>query len=535
MGPRILLSMKLSQVAWCLVALCLAAPAHAAPMSLLGVDASVQATPSTSAAETTAAPSDPLTTEEAALVAERLLPPGYGALKALARTQGEAAAAAVYCRGLTGPFSPGYGEPKALLDGARGVHESPELVRMYGTLRRGDIVVIAYNNPDDYIAKVTGGPFTHAMICTEDGPPVGFIEAVGITGKQGEASANRVRRVMFHPGKNLTVRVLRPTEGMDATAAAEAVDRATAFAASQLGKPYNYSFTDTSKGASTPAFYCSELCYLAYVSLEGAHLTIELNKSPERDQLLEAVDALINALHPRDKRDLMGRFLMFMNRRPRPDAEQLVAFLVDSVMTDCQLTDGVAPTGPDRAKLIAVLDTVIKGRAFDRFVAAQKAHRDAAARGDFGTPVLGAVRRGLSEASIAGAWTEDMAGLTRKSGIEPGPAAAMTEVLVRAVLPHADVIAEYLFGPKDVRTRSASDVLDALDRVKRDLGHVPLLNRLTAWVPARAPLRIKTDFVSPSDLAWAHLPHTDYNVLPGHSIEPPPDSTARLVPSTKVN
>ena len=536
---RITSSLWLLHIFAFVLALATAAGAQPMTVSLLGVAAdqptttAVVATPS--AAPDPASQADPLTPEERTLQNERLLPANYGQLKFLARTRSEAAAGELYRTGLKGPFSPGYGEPKSLLDGARNVHQSPDFVKMYASFRRGDIAVVDYNNPNDYISKVTGGPFTHALICTEDGPPAGFIEAVGVTGSQSEPSANRVRRVLFHPGKNLSVRVLRPTEGMPAAAAATAIDRAVAFAQDQLGKPYNYSFTDTSKSHPTDAFYCSELCFLAYASPQGADLAFNLNKSPERDQVLLAVDALTTALQPRSKIDMMGSILKFMNSKPKPNSEQLVAFLVERVMTDCDLTKGVVPTGDDRAKLTAALDSVIQGHAFDRFQAAQDAMRKQEEKGDFRFPVLGFIRRDIAKAKVYKAWSEDLVGLVRSSGLEPGPTAEMTEVLVRALLPYSQVICGYLFGPKDGRTEGAGHLLDALDRVKRATGHLPLLGHSMDWLPARAALKIKSDFVSPTDLAWADVAHTDYNVRPDHPITPPSDPTAGPVSSTQVN
>lgn len=45
--------------------------------------------------------------------------------------------------------------------------------------------------------------------------------------------------------------------------------------------------------------------------------------------------------------------------------------------------------------------------------------------------------------------------------------------------------------------------------------------RAMANPPPRALLTVDEDFVSPSELAWAAMPHVDFNVQPGRPLDPP--------------
>ena len=101
-----------------------------------------------------------------------------------------------------------------MLKAARYAHGHREYARLLTTLRRGDLLLVSRNNPRHFIAMLTGGPYTHAMICTDPAPPGRFLEALGVTADPDDHEADRVRRGMgARLGDDMvTVRRLRPTD-----------------------------------------------------------------------------------------------------------------------------------------------------------------------------------------------------------------------------------------------------------------------------------------------------------------------------------
>lgn len=465
-----------------------------------------------------------LTAEEQQLRAAGLLPASYAELKAVLEAEGREAAREHARKGVQGPFSPGWGDPVVMLQGARRIQSHPELLRMFQDLKQGDLLIESWNSKN-LISDLTEGPFIHTAICTADGPPPEFIEAMGITGSSSDEGASVVRRTSLyeHSYDALTVRVLRPTEGMEPAARDEAIERATAYAARQLGKPYDYSFTDVNEGTGlTNAFYCSELTYLAYASPEGAHLNVPLSKSPERDELLVALGSMIDALEPRDRPELMDRAMKLVNRNPRPEAPELVGFVVDEVLAKCRTTEQLASTPKGRKQLKQAINLILEGKAFPRLEAATRAYREAEEAGDFKTPWLGGLKRQAARTALWAGGVRDAASLVGISGLDVWAAIRTTQQLVGAVLPHAETFTSYLWGPKSAPTQAAGQVLDAMTYLHDHAPNLPLLGDLgLGSLPRRAKPTIKTDFVSPSDLGWAPIWHRDYNVKADHPIEAP--------------
>ncbi|MNX92305.1 hypothetical protein D3C86_1244410 [compost metagenome] len=120
----------------------------------------------------------------------------------------------------------------------------------------------------------------------------------------------------------------------------------------------------------------------------------------------------------------------------------------------------------------------------------------------------------------------DAAELVSNSGVNYLEAAKMTKDLLVAILPHSETFAAYLYGPKDSRTAAVGSLLDRIDWVKQELGDVPLIGDWVDDLPARSRPAIKSDFVSPTDLAYAPFTHYDYNVKPGHPLDPPVDKAS---------
>lgn len=477
-----------------------------------------------------AAPEAPLKTaglsdEEIGHLKEGLLPRNYADLKACMIDKGRDAAKELARKGIQGPFSTDYGDPVAMLECARRLHDNPELMRLAKSIKKGDILVETWNNDDNLIASLTKGPFIHTVICVSDSMPPEFIEAMGITGSSNEPDGNQVRRACLanHAYNSLSTRILRPTEGMDPVAASKAIERAVRYAESQLGKPYDYSFTDRNEGTGlTDAYYCSELTYIAYASPHGANVNLPLQKSPERDSLLVAIGAMVSALEPKNQAELMDRTVKLLNRNPKPGSEELVKFLVDEVMTSCRTTEKITKSPKDRQQLQKAIMLLLQGKAFPNFDQAVQAYKAAEANHDFDEPLIGFQKKQAAKASIAAAFSADTARLFGTSGLNYYQAVKTSKTLVTALLPYSETFAGYLFGPKDYRTQSVGKLLDTLDWIKAHAPKLPIVGDLgLSHLPARAKPQIKTDFVSPSDLAWADVPHDDFNVKPNHPLDPP--------------
>ncbi|HEY9855344.1 MAG TPA: YiiX/YebB-like N1pC/P60 family cysteine hydrolase [Stenomitos sp.] len=504
-------------------------PQAAGPAPTLTADSLALSPPASTAPAAPAVPEAPpktdgLTDEEIGFLKEGLLPKNYSDLKACLVEKGREAAKDLARKGIQGPFANDYGDPVAMLDCARRLHDNPELMRLAKNIKKGDILVETWNSDDNLISSLTKGPFVHSVICVAENPPE-FIEAMGITGASNEPDGNQVRRACLanHAYKSLTTRILRPTEGMDPAEASKAVDRAVRYAEGQLGKPYDYSFTDHNEGTGlTDAYYCSELTYIAYESPKGGNINLPLQKSPERDSLLVAIGAMVTALDPKNQAELMDRTVKLLNRNPKPGTEELVKFLVDEVMTSCRTTENVTKTPKDRQQLQKAIMLLLQGKAFPSFDQAVQAYKAAEANHEFDEPLIGFEKKQAAKASIAAAFSVDTARLFGTSGINYYQAIKTSKTLVTALLPYSETFAGYLFGPKDSRTESVGKLLDTIDWVKAHAPKLPIVGDLgLSHLPARAKPQIKKDFVSPSDLAWADVPHSDFNVKPNHPLDPP--------------
>lgn len=454
-----------------------------------------------------------LTTEELGLVSEGLLSPVYAELKEIATTQGTDAAKAAYRKGKEGPFDGPFGDPGDMLNRARQVRSNPEWTRLAKDLQPGDILVETQNKPDDAITNLTSGPFIHARICVSASPPE-FIEAVGITGRSGDPSNNRVRWSGMPVSDNLSVRVMRPTEGMEEPQKSRAIQKAIRYAEEQLGKPYDYSYTNENRGQGlTDAYYCSELAYLAYASPEGANLNLPLSKSTERDELVVALNDVVDALEPKDKAALMDQALKVFTRNPKPTGAEMVAFLVDNVMTKCTATENLTDSPEDREKLKTTILALMEGKAFPNLHQAIAEFNAGEAKGEYDAPVIGWAREQKNRLDIGTGLASDLGNLIGTSGLDMGESVKTAWKVADALLPHSEVLASFMFGPKDGRTKSVGQVLDSLDWLKKHVPDLPVIGDLGLGnLPERARPSLKTDFVSPTDLAWANIPHDDYNV-----------------------
>lgn len=459
-----------------------------------------------------------LTDDEAALLRAGLLPKAYPALAAEMATGGLEAARALYRRGKPGPFSDDFGDPRAMLTAARFARDHADYARLIRGLQRGDMWVTTHNHDDDFIEEVTGGPFNHVLICVDPAVPGQFIEAIGVTAGPGDTTADQVRWASGarYAEPDATVRVLRPAH-LAGAREATAIDKAIAFSLAQLGKPYNFSFSDQDGGDK--AYYCSSLAYRAF---QAGGIDWKLEKTPARDRLLLGLEHVVRALDPDDPVALSGATMRFLHRAPAPSTAEFAHFVVYELLPHARRTAGLVTTPEEKDHLAGAIARVLDGQAFPGFEAAAAAYKAAAAAGAFDKPGGGA-KKAAMEARMAEALARDAAVLVKTSDIDTWHALVALRVVLGATLPYADAIAALFTGPHSKATKAASTFLDVLDRLHG-------LGLTTRWprpgfgladLPHRAPWVVNPDFVSPSDLAWAGLPHEDYNVLPGQPMDPP--------------
>ena len=457
-----------------------------------------------------------LTPEEAGFVQDGLLPRNFAALRNAQRQGGTEAAKKIARAGLAGPFSPRFGDPNVMLDGAKRFRANPDLERLVRSIQPGDILVTTYNKDNDVISQATKGPFVHSLICSAAGPPPEFIEALGLTGNMKDPDSNKVLRSMMaeQAGTSQTIRLLRPAAQLPAHEAAKAVRRAIAYAEDQLGKPYDFAFTHRNGRGMNDAFYCSELTFKAYTHPDGADIEIAIDKSPERDEALAAVGRVLDGLDPDDKGALSYEVAQMTTRRPIAD-DRLVDFIMDKVLPTTAATREIADTPERRAAMKAAVRKVIAGkgfpatgRALDSFASAE--------RGGRYSGVFGFFRRVGGMARIAWSAVSDARHLTKGIGFWRSVRTAWR--VAQILTPHMETTAKVLFGPDDPRTLQARQALDTLDGLARDARRIPLVGRL--WpLPSRERAAINRDFVSPTDLGWADLPHWDFNVKPESPVD----------------
>jgi hypothetical protein len=450
-----------------------------------------------------------LNEEEVRLVKEGFLPNNFAELRQIQRTQGKEAAKAFYRQGIKGPFEGRFGDPDVMLDGAKRFAANPELGKLAKAIKPGDIVVTTYNKKDDVISQATKGPFVHALVCTKAGPPQEFVEAVGMTGDINDPNSNKVLRSMMstHGHGDMTFRVMRPTEGLAPHEADKAIKRAISYVENQLGKPYDFAFTDTNGQGMNDAFYCSELAYKAYADPKGADLPFKLSKSPERDVVLNSLADILEGLNPDDQGALTFEAVKMGVAKPL-DEKKLVDFIVNKVAAGTEATRDIANTPARRAALKATIEKVIAGKAFDGTQSALESFSKQESKGAF-NGFTGFFKRVGAGIKVGIEGLKDVRELTQGIGFFRSIGVAWK--LANTVVPHAETLTNHFFGPDDPRTKGARDTLNTLDGMARDAHRVPLLGKL--WpLPSRPRKELNTDFVSPTDLGWADAPHWDFNV-----------------------
>jgi cell wall-associated NlpC family hydrolase len=455
-----------------------------------------------------------LTAEEQGFMAQGLLPANYADLKTVAQTEGPDASIALYRKGKQGPFSGNFGDIRHMLSNAREVASDAGLMKMFKDTKKGDIILIDYNNPKEFIAGATKGPFTHTMMCTQDGPPPEFIEAIGLTGRANDPSNNRVRRSAMCDlfGKNVSYRKISPADQLPEPQRTQAIDAAVKYALDHLGKPYDYTFGQTKVGR---AFICSSLAYYAYVA--GAKVAIPVVKTTERDTLISALASMMDALNPQDRLALMSQGANLINRKPAPTRQEWVKFVVEQVLPKCYTTASLCKTPKGQAQLEMAIAKFQSGQGLPRFEAANKRFAAASKAGKFNAPVTGFLRQQIARLQIGTGMFGDLFHAFDGTGMSRLQTLNAMRRLAWGALPYSEALSAFVLGSKAGSTKAFGRVLNTSEWFKN---HRPF-SWVCGWLPARGALRIDKEFISPTDLAWAKLPHSDYNVKPGTSLDQP--------------
>lgn len=466
-----------------------------------------------------------LTPEEAEFIRLGLLPHYYPVLKQcldgkepFEGKKGGLNAAKALCKSFypngNGHYSRDFGNPIRMLDWAKKNHKNEKLCQLVTASRRGDVILSGPSKKQEidknFICLMTKGPFYHAVMVLDSSPPI-VIEAVGITGNQFDTTSNKVRMSTWYEeyGGWGAYRLVRPTFGQTDAKASAIIEKAVAYAEAQLGKPYDYSFSD---GDGTKAYYCSELVSKAY--REGAGFKGRMTeKSPERDKVIIALNSAIDGLQPKNKYELSDKIMKFAIEYSRsPDINKLQAFIINDVVPGCKTLEKAFPDKKAREKLNAVFNKIKSNEGFAGFSAATKAHEASQKAGRFKAGWgIGKLRELKSNAAIGIALFKDIDTLGKESGASRKDLFLVVSKLLLPVYKNLGTYGELLSGmnknsglalPEGVKT-----VLKMVDwgvNKREQVKKWPVVGDMLAnLMPGNGDGKIKTDFVSPSDLAQA--------------------------------
>jgi len=469
-----------------------------------------------------------LTAEERELIALKLLPTYYPYLKAAMQgTFGSLEKAKSRARDMfkypNAVYSTHFGEPPHMLAWAKRYRNDAAMVKLNAATQRGDILLSGPQNDEakkkDMICVLTGGNFHHAVVVL-DGPPCVIVEAVGLTGSSDDPSNNHVRISSWHEqlGGWAGMRLLRPTAGLPADKASKYIDDAVGYAVSQLGKPYDYSFTNTD---STRAYYCSELAYKCYH--EGANMEeFKIDKSSSRDRMIIALNAVVDGLKPKDRILLANKIVnftvSFIAKQP-PDIKAFNNFIVDELAPNCDVFNDAFPTPEAREKLRSVLEKVRTNDAFPTYIAARNSYLAAEKSGKFNAGWgIGAARKLAAETRIAGSIVSDINGLVKQSGAGYAKVTKLIGSIIAPLYTNMGTYADFLTGmnkdgsvaiPEGAKTilSMTNWLADKRESVKK----WPIGSGLANLLPGDGDDKIEQNFTSPSDLVGTSPNfHIDY-------------------------
>lgn len=468
-----------------------------------------------------------LTDEERELMALKLLPTYYPYLKkALQEPLGSLDRAKARARALynypNAAYSQHFGDPVHMLEWARCYRGDAAMVTFSGTARRGDIILSGQKTVEgqknDPIAILTGGQYHHAIIAI-DGPPCVYIEAVGVTGSKTDPTNNRVRLSGWHEhlANWAGMHLERPTAGQPADEAKRNIDGAVTYLIAQLGKPYDYGFTNND---ANRAFYCSELAWKCYY--EGAGMkSYKPAKSSSRDRMIVALNAVVDGLKPKDRVAIASRVVAFTteytSQKP-PDIKKLNTFIVDELTPGCSTLSDAYPTPEAREKLRSVLEKVRTNDAFPKFLQARKDFEAAKSAGKFNTGWgIGAARKLAAEAKVAASIAYDINSLVKQSGAGYAKLAKLIGSVFAPLYKYMGTYADFFTGmdkegkveiPEGAKTVLA--MTDWLAEKRESVKKWPIGSSLANLLPGNGDDKVQESFVSPTDLAGTSAFHIDY-------------------------
>lgn len=460
-----------------------------------------------------------LTEEEHELMALKLLPSWYptikeameGPLGSLQKARKRARDRYPYKNAV---FSTHFGEPPHMLEWARRYRNDAAMVKLCQSTQRGDILLNGHRTAEgqkkDMIAILTGGQYHHAVVVI-DGPPCIFIEAVGATGAQSDPTNNRVRISAWHEylANWAAFRLLRPTAGLPEAEAKRLIGGAVSYAVAQLGKPYDYGFTNSD---ASRAFYCSELAWKCYHDGAGWKEFMPV-KSSARDRVVVALNNVVEAMEPYDRVGLANRVVAFAREytSQKPvDVKKLEDFIVDELAPGCKAFTNAYPTPEARERLRGVLTKVRTNQAFPRYLEATKAFAEAKKAGKFDTGWgIGTVRKLAAEAKIVAAIAADANGLVKDSGAGWMKIARLLGTVIVPMYKNMGTYADLLTGmdrqgnidlPEGAKT--VLSMTDWLADKREAVKQWPVVGPgLASLLPGNGDDRVQRNFTSPTDLA----------------------------------
>lgn len=474
-----------------------------------------------------ASATESLTDEERELIRLQLLPVYYPILKhclegkaPFTGKSGGLTAAKNLCKsffpaGAPDNYSRDFGNPVRMLDWALKYRKDEKMCRLVTSARRGDVILNGPKSQKDidsnFICLMTKGPYYHASMVVDSVPPI-IIEAVGITANPSEkAYSDKVRLSTWYEefGGWSNYRLVRPTHGQPAASATLTVNKAIAYAESQLGKPYDYAFSNAD---GNNAFYCSELVHKAYTVGAGFKGNLA-DKNPDRDKILVALHAVIDGLEPKNKYELADKVMQFaISYSHSPDINKLQKFIIDELVPSCRTLERAFPDKVARAKLNNVFNKIKSNEGFTGFVTANKAYEEAEKAGKFKAGWgIGKLREIKSKAAIGISLLRDLDKLGKESGASRKDLfKVMTSVFV-PIYKNLGTFGEVLGGmnkndmvplPEGVKT--VLKIVDWGVNKREEVKKWPVVgNWLAELMPGNGDGKIRTDLTSPSDLANA--------------------------------
>ncbi len=204
-----------------------------------------------------------------------------------------------------------------------------------------------------------------------------------------------------------------------------------------------------------------------------------------------------------------------------PDINKLQEFFINDLVPDCRALEKAFPDSKSREKLNEVLNKIKSNDAFSGFAAASKKHEEDQKAGRYEAGWgIGKLRQLKNEAAIGVALVRDIDKLAQESG---AGRKNLVTVLGKVFLPiyrNLGTYGELLAGmdrnstlnlPAGVQT-----VLKAVDwgvKKREQVKKWPVVGEMLAnLMPGNGDGKIRTDFVSPSDLG---------NASPGYTVNYP--------------